>query len=71
MKPWQHFTKKIADIFKVKTIVTLAIVFTFCFLTLTGREMNNEFMYIVFTVTAYYFATDNQSSNYKDSSDDG
>lgn len=48
--------RNISNLLKVKTIVTLAIVFTFCFLTLGQMEISREFMYIAIAVITYYFA---------------
>jgi ribose/xylose/arabinose/galactoside ABC-type transport system permease subunit len=45
----------IANLFKVKTIVTLAVVFTFCYLTHRGIQLSNEFVMIATAVVTYYF----------------
>ena len=59
MKPWEKVLKGLAGLFKVKTIVTLAIVFVLCFKTLQGLEMSDAFIMIATAVVTYYFCTDN------------
>jgi hypothetical protein len=63
MKPWEQLLKNIANIFKVKTLVTLAVVGTLCYKTLTGIEITNEFVMIASAVVTYYFTkTDKKES---------
>ena len=49
------FFQKIIELFKVKTIVTLAIVFTLCFLVIRGNYIPAEFLMIAAAVVTYYF----------------
>ena len=39
----------------VKAFVTLAIVFTFCFMTLRGMELPNDFVMIATATVTYHF----------------
>jgi len=55
MTPLHGLIKNIANLLKVKTVITLAIVFTFCFMTLNGREISNEFMFFGTAIVTYYF----------------
>ena len=59
MTPWQQFVLNISNLLKVKTIITLALVFTFCYLTLQEITINSQFMYIAIAVFTYYFAKPN------------
>jgi len=56
LKPWEQILTNIANLFKVKTIVTLVIVLTFCFLTLRQINVSNEFVMIATAIITYYFA---------------
>ena len=58
MNPWQQFLQNIANLFKVKTIITLIIVFTFCFLTIGGTFDGKDFLIIATAVITYYFTKD-------------
>ena len=55
MKAWQQFTANLANLLKVKTIITLVIVFTFCYKTLQGVEITSEFVMVSTAVITYYF----------------
>ena len=55
MKAAQQLLLNLANLFKVKTIVTLAVVFVFCFKTLHDLELSNEFVMIATAVITYYF----------------
>jgi hypothetical protein len=44
-----------ANLFKVKTIITLCIVFTFCYLTIKGEFDGKDFLIIATAVITYYF----------------
>ena len=55
MKLWNKFkqlTRKI--LFKVKTIITLVVVFNFTFKVITGADINSEFFTIFAVVTTYW-----------------
>lgn len=47
----------LANLIKVKTIVTFAVVFVFCYLALTGAISSDNVMVITTTVVAFYFGT--------------
>jgi len=59
MKLTQQYFIGIFSLLTVKTIITIIFIVIFSFQTITGREISNEFMYLMFTIVAYYFATDN------------
>ena len=48
----------LANLFKVKTIITSGIVFTFCFKTLRGLDITSEFVMVATSVVTYYFTKD-------------
>ena len=47
MKPWHVFLRNLAELFNVKTIVELAIVFIFCIQVIRGAEISGEIMLLV------------------------
>ncbi|MCL2401958.1 MAG: hypothetical protein FWC90_04875 [Oscillospiraceae bacterium] len=49
--------ENIANLVKVKTLVTLAVVFVFIVKTMRGDIETDSIMFIVGTVTAFYFGT--------------
>ena len=51
--------KLILQAFNVKTIITLAIIATLCFLAISGDEIPSEFLVIASAVVTYYFCKDN------------
>lgn len=51
------FIKNIANLVKVKTIVTLAVITVFAVLALRGDITADNVMVIVSTVIAFYFGT--------------
>ena len=53
---------KIADLIKVKTIVTFAVVFVFSVLALKGRIQPDNVMIIVSLVVSFYFGTQHEKS---------
>lgn len=48
----------IADLFKVKTIITLSVIFALCYMTLRGMVLSNEFVMIATAIVTYYFTKD-------------
>ena len=50
--------KLILQSFNVKTIITLAIIATLCFLAIRGDEIPAEFLVIASAVVTYYFCKD-------------
>ncbi len=51
------FLKNLAALLKVKTIVTLVVIFVFAALALGGGIPSDNVMLIVSTVIAFYFGT--------------
>ena len=58
MRPKDHIIEIVAGFFKVKTVITLVIVFTFCFKALQGAELSDAFIMIATAVVTYYFCKD-------------
>ncbi len=54
--------QKIAELFKVKTIVTFAVVTVFSALALQGRIQPDNVMIIVSMVVSFYFGTQHERS---------
>lgn len=52
-----EFIKNLANLIKVKTIVTLAVIAVFVILALRGDIAADNVMVIVSTVIAFYFGT--------------
>jgi hypothetical protein len=52
--------KKLADLIKVKTIVTLVVIVVFACLALTGAITADNVMVVVSTVIAFYFGTQHE-----------
>ena len=55
MKPAHQFIINLANLFRVKTLITLVIVFTLCYKTLANIEITSEFVMIATAVVTYYF----------------
>ena len=51
------FIENLANLIKVKTIVTLVVLFVFASLAMAGDISSDNVMYIVTTVVAFYFGT--------------
>jgi hypothetical protein len=56
----KDFVKNLANLVKVKTIVTLVIIAVFAYLALTGKIESENVMYVVTTVIAFYFGTQHE-----------
>lgn len=54
------FLKNLAALVKVKTIVTLIVIFIFASLALRGHIAPDNVMYVVTTVIAFYFGTQHE-----------
>lgn len=52
--------KNIANLIKVKTIVTLVVIAVFAYLALTGAITADNVMIVVSTVIAFYFGTQHE-----------
>lgn len=55
--------KNMADLVKVKTIVTLVVLVVFAVLALRGDITPDNVMVIVSTVVAFYFGTQHEKTN--------
>ena len=56
----KQFAKNLAALIKVKTIVTLLVIFVFVVLALRGDIAPDNVMVIVSTVVAFYFGTQHE-----------
>jgi hypothetical protein len=54
------FLKNIANLFKVKTLVTIAVISVFCVLALRGDITSDNVMIIVTAVVSFYFGTQHE-----------
>ena len=54
------FLKNLANLIKVKTIVTLAVMAVFCALAMKGTITADNVMIVVSTVIAFYFGTQHE-----------
>lgn len=54
--------KNLANLLKVKTMVTFAVIIVFCVLALRGNIEPDSVMYIVTTVIAFYFGTQHEKN---------
>ena len=59
----QEILKKLAELLKVKTIVTFAVVGVFCILALQGRISPDNVMIVVSMVVSFYFGTQHEKTN--------
>lgn len=58
----QEILKKLAELLKVKTIVTFAVVAVFSILALQGRIEADNVMIIVSMVVSFYFGTQHEKT---------
>ena len=56
------FTENLAALIKVKTLVTLAVISIFTYLSVTGKITPENVMLIVTTVIAFYFGTQTEKN---------
>ena len=52
--------KNLAQLLKVKTIVTLVVIFVFAYLSICGNISTENVMLIVTSVTYFYFGTQHE-----------
>ncbi len=52
--------KKLADLLKVKTMVTVAVMAVFCTMALRGEIGADNVMYVVVSVISFYFGTQHE-----------
>ena len=55
--------QKIADLLKVKTIVTFAVVLVFSVLALRGSIQSDNVMIVVSMVVSFYFGTQHEKNS--------
>ena len=58
----KEFTHKLAELLKVNTLVTFAVVAVFSVLALQGRIQADNVMIIVSMVVSFYFGTQHEKS---------
>ena len=56
----QKFIENIANLFKVKTIVTLVVISVFAVLALNGSIQPDNVMIIISMVVSFYFGTQHE-----------
>lgn len=54
--------KNIANLFKVKTLVTLVVITVFAVLSLTGKIQPDNVMIIISMVVSFYFGTQHEKT---------
>ena len=57
-----EFIKNLANLIKVKTLVTLVVISVFAYLAVTGSISADNVMIVVSTVIAFYFGTQHEKS---------
>ena len=58
----KEILKNLANMIKVKTLVTILLTVTFCFLSFTGKISAELFMAVFTTVIAFYFGTQHEKN---------
>lgn len=61
----KELLKNIANLFKVKTIVTLVVMAVFAVLTLNGRISADNAMIVISMVVSFYFGTQHEKTSVK------
>ena len=56
----KEFIKGLLNLIKVKSIISLAVVFTTCFLTVKGELDTASFMALTGAIITYYFKKDSK-----------
>ena len=59
----KNFINNLANLVKVKTLVTIAVISVFCVLALRGVISPDNVMIIFSTVIAFYFGTQKEKNN--------
>ena len=60
------FKKNLANLIKLKTIVTMMLSVVFCILALKGVITGSEFLTVFTTVIAFYFGTQYEKTEKKE-----
>ena len=63
--------RNIAELIKVKTLVTLVVIAVFAYLAVTGKITPDNVMIVVSTVIAFYFGTQNEKNAQREQKDAG
>lgn len=59
----ERLLQNLADLIKVKTLVTLAVTIVFCVLALLGKIDTQSVMSVVLLVIGFYFGTQHEKNN--------
>lgn len=59
------FLKNLANLIKVKTLITILLTIVFCILSLTGVIAAELFMTVFTTVIAFYFGVQHEKKNHE------
>ena len=59
----KKFLENLANLLKVKTMVTIVVMIVFAVLSLTGQIASDKVMLIVTAVIAFYFGTVNERNS--------
>ena len=59
----EQVMKNLANLLKVKTIVTLLVMTVFCVLSLTGKIGTEQVMVILSMVISFYFGTQHEKKD--------
>lgn len=59
---WENLKKNLANLVKVKTLVTVAVTTVFCVLALRGDISSDNVMIIVSMVMSFYFGTQHEKA---------
>lgn len=54
VKPWEQFFLNLANIFTIKAIISMVVVFIFCYKIFTGAEINGYIQTIFAVVVTYW-----------------
>ncbi len=60
----EHFIKRLADLVKVKTLVTMVVAGVFAVLALRGSIHPDNVMIVVSMVVSFYFGTQHEKAGY-------
>ena len=55
--------EKLAKLINIKSIVTILTTIVFCFLALTGKVSQEQFMLVFTTIIAFYYGTQVEKKN--------
>lgn len=61
----KNFLTNLANLVKVKTMVTIAVIMVFCILSIRGDITSDNVMFVVTNVIAFYFGTQIEKTSTK------